>query len=160
MFCMGNLRADAYARSMFIMFAAAVSTQWATMGLAFFSAAIVRNFAQASVVCNALSLFQTLSAGFVLTNVPPWVKWVRYIAPQFYAYRAIAPTLLGDRMFACPGVTGDARNQCDGNKILFGLGIDRTTNIGWWFLGLLGLFLVEFFLGSLLLQVSPSLDRP
>ncbi|KAL7410573.1 P-loop containing nucleoside triphosphate hydrolase protein [Mrakia frigida] len=152
LFAMGNLRPDAYATSLFTMFAAAVATQWATMGLALFSASIVRNFAQASIICNALSLFQTLSAGFVLTNVPPWVKWVRWIAPQFYAYRAIAPTLLKDRLFACEGVTGDARNQCDGNKILFGLGIDLNTNIGVWFAGLLGLFLVEFFLAILLLQ--------
>ena len=61
---------------------------------------------------------------------------------QFYAYRAIAPTLMQDRVFACPGVTGDARAQCDGNKILFGLGIDLDISIGVWFAGLLGLFVM------------------
>ena len=45
-------------------------------------------------------------------------------------------------MFACPGVTGDARAQCDGNKVLFGLGIDLDTSIGVWFAGMLGLFVV------------------
>jgi hypothetical protein len=40
-----------------------------------------------------------------------------FSSPQFYAYRINAPTLLADRTFECPGVIGDARNQCDGNKV-------------------------------------------
>ena len=79
LFAMGNLRPDAFATSMFTMVAGGICTQWATQGLAFFSASVVRNFAQASIICNALSLFQTLSAGFVLTNVPRWVFWIRYM---------------------------------------------------------------------------------
>lgn len=51
-------------------------------------------------------------------------------------------------MFACPGVTGDARAQCDGNKVLFGLGIDLDTSIGVWFAGMLGLFVVYVLFSS------------
>ncbi|CDZ97680.1 Pleiotropic drug resistance proteins (PDR1-15), ABC superfamily [Phaffia rhodozyma] len=151
-YTMAGLRDDDYAANLFTIVASSVIVQWATQGLALFSASVLRPFAQASVICNALSLFQTMSAGFLLVNVPPWVSWIRWTAPQFYSYRIVAPTLLRNRTFSCPGVVGVELNQCDGNKVLVGLKINNV-NIGVYFAGLIGVALVEYSLACLILQV-------
>lgn len=110
-YVMADLRSDPYASSLFTIVSTCVLVQWCTQGLALLAASITRSFALASVICNALSLFQLLSSGFVLVVVPPWVKWVRWIAPQFFAFRINAPTLLKDRTFSCEGVTGITLTQ-------------------------------------------------
>lgn len=61
--------------------------QFCTQGLALLSASLTRSFATASVVGNALNLFQIMSSGFIVTWVPPYVWWIRWISPYFYSFR-------------------------------------------------------------------------
>lgn len=63
-----------------------VLVQFCTQGLAKLAASVTRSFATASVIGNALNLFQIMSAGFILVDVPPYVSWIRWISPYFYSF--------------------------------------------------------------------------
>ncbi|KAF8752043.1 P-loop containing nucleoside triphosphate hydrolase protein [Rhizoctonia solani] len=56
-------------------------------------------------------------------------------SPQ-YGFRAVAISQFKNRTFACPGVEGAARNQCDGNQVLTGLRIPVDHVVGYYFAGL------------------------
>lgn len=59
------------------------------------AASVTRAFAAASVIGNALNLFQIMSAGFLVVSVPPYVWWIRWISPYFYSFRMFTPEKSG-----------------------------------------------------------------
>jgi hypothetical protein len=69
--------------------------QFCVQGLALLAASITRSFAAASVVGNALNLFQIMSSGFIVTTVPPYVWWIRWISPYFYSFRECRHAVAG-----------------------------------------------------------------
>ena len=97
-----KLRTDDLAARLFTMIASTVSVQFAVQGASLLSSSIFRSFASASMVGNALNLFQLVSSGFLVTNVPVYVKWIRWISPYFYSFRIVANTQYKDRIFHCP----------------------------------------------------------
>ena len=116
-----HLRQDYLATRVFTMIASTVSVQFAVQGLSLLSASIFRSFAQASIVGNALNLFQLVSSGFLVTNVPEYVKWVRWISPFFYSFRIVATVQFKDRRFDCPAESAANLNQVSQSSQVFTL---------------------------------------
>ncbi|KAJ6548866.1 P-loop containing nucleoside triphosphate hydrolase protein [Mycena capillaripes] len=78
------------------------------------------------MVANAISLLFMLSAGFSLTHLPVWLRWIKWISTTFYSFRIVATTQFKGRIFACEGITGVALTQCDGDNVLRGLDFSDT----------------------------------
>ncbi|WVO24277.1 uncharacterized protein IAS62_005641 [Cryptococcus decagattii] len=150
-----KLRTDNLAANLFISIASTILVQFATQGLALLSAALLRSFSAASMLGNSLNLFQIMSSGFILTNVPVYVAWIRWISSYFYSFRIIATTQFKDRVFDCPAESDANLNQCLGNNVLNGLNFDYTINIGAWFGGLVGLVIIEYALACVVLWGLP-----
>ncbi|KAJ7748491.1 P-loop containing nucleoside triphosphate hydrolase protein, partial [Mycena maculata] len=126
-YLLSNMRQDHLAAHLLTVVANCICMQWATQGLALVAASIFRGFPQASLVANALSLFFTLAAGFSLTNVPVWLRWIKWISTTFYSFRVVATTQFKGRTFACEGVTGVELTQCNGDNVLRGLDFSLDT---------------------------------
>ncbi|KAJ7171842.1 P-loop containing nucleoside triphosphate hydrolase protein [Mycena crocata] len=125
-YLLSNMRRDDLAAHLLTVVANCICMQWATQGLALVASSIFRGFPQASMVANGLSLFFTLSAGFSLTNVPVWLRWIKWLSTTFYSFRVVATTQFKGRTFACEGVTGVALTQCNGDNVLRSLGFSDT----------------------------------
>lgn len=151
-----KLRTDELAANLFISIASTILVQFTTQGLALLSASLLRSFSAASMLGNSLNLFQIMSSGFILTNVPVYVAWIRWISPYFYSFRIIATTQFKDRVFDCPAESNANLNQCRGNNVLNGLNFDYTINIGVWFGGLIGLAIIEYALACVVLWGLPA----
>lgn len=151
-----------------------ILVQFATQGLALFAAAVTREFAVASLVANAINIFQlyvcpkppthrcyqslttSLSAGFILVEPPVYAAWIRWLSPYFYSFRIVATVLFKDRTFACPSVSQANLEQCDGNNVLRSFRFNLDTNIGAWFGGLIAFALFEYAFSCLILWVCGS----
>lgn len=48
-----------------------------THALPTLQASLIRPYAQASIIANVCNLFQTMSAGFLLVDVPDYLEWVK-----------------------------------------------------------------------------------
>ncbi|ORX36262.1 P-loop containing nucleoside triphosphate hydrolase protein [Kockovaella imperatae] len=153
---LAGLRKDQLAARLFTMTASTISVQFAVQGISLLAASIFRSFAGASMVGNALNLFQLVSAGFLVVHVPAYVKWVRWISPFFYSFRIVATIQFKDRQFDCPAESAANLNQCNGNNVLNGFKFDAGVNIGAWFGGLLGLAIAWYTLACLVLWLWPS----
>ncbi|WVQ92160.1 hypothetical protein IAS59_005968 [Cryptococcus gattii] len=150
-----KLRTDNLAANLFISIASTILVQFTTQGLALLSASLLRSFSAASMLGNSLNLFQIMSSGFILTNVPVYVAWIRWISSYFYSFRIVATTQFRDRVFDCPAESNANLNQCLGNNVLNGLNFDYTINIGAWFGGLIGLAIIEYALACVVLWGLP-----
>ncbi|KAF7306405.1 Pleiotropic drug resistance proteins (PDR1-15), ABC superfamily [Mycena indigotica] len=151
-YLLSNMRRDDFAANIFIVVANAICMQWSTQGLALIAASIFRGFPQASMCANALSLFFTLSAGFSLTVVPVWLRWIKWISTTFYSFRVMAITQFKDRTFECEGVTGVALSQCDGNNVLRSLDFSVDTPLIVYFAAEIAIIVVLHLLAGLILQ--------
>ncbi|KAJ7642282.1 P-loop containing nucleoside triphosphate hydrolase protein [Mycena rosella] len=125
-YLLSNMRRDHLAAHLLTVVANCICMQWATQGLALVASSIFRGFPRASLVANALSLFFTMAAGFSLTHVPVWLRWIKWISTTFYSFRVVATTQFKGRKFVCEGVTGVALTQCDGDNVLLGLDFSDT----------------------------------
>ncbi|KAJ7456457.1 P-loop containing nucleoside triphosphate hydrolase protein [Mycena latifolia] len=125
-YLLSNMRRDHLAAHLLTVVANCICMQWATQGLALVASSIFRGFPQASLVANALSLFFTMAAGFSLTHVPVWLRWIKWISTTFYSFRVVATTQFKGRTFACEGVTGVALSQCNGDNVLLALDFSDT----------------------------------
>ncbi|KAF7319864.1 ABC transporter domain-containing protein [Mycena kentingensis (nom. inval.)] len=169
-YLLANMRRDNFAANILMVIANCICMQWATQGMALVAASIFRGFPQASLCANALSLFFTLSAGFSLTIVPVWLRWIKWLSTTFYSFRLVATTQFKDRVFACEGVTGVALSQCDGNNVLRSLKFSIRTPIVVWFAAEIGIIVVLHLLAGVILQfykpggvkhaVSSTKDHP
>ncbi|WVQ77432.1 hypothetical protein IAR50_007118 [Cryptococcus sp. DSM 104548] len=151
-----KLRTDELAAHLFTIIASTLLVQMTTQGLALLSAALLRSFPAASMLGNSINLFQIMSAGFILTHVPPYVAWIRWISPYFYSFRIVATTQFKDRIFDCPSDSSANLNQCVGNNVLNGLNFNYDINIGAWFGGLIGLAIVQYALACIILWAIPG----
>ncbi|WVQ94560.1 hypothetical protein IAU59_001640 [Kwoniella sp. CBS 9459] len=151
-----KLRTDELAARLFISIASTILVQLFTQGMSLVAAALLRSFAAASMMGNALNLFMIVSSGFIVTHVPPYVAWIRWISPYFYSFRIIATTQFKDRIFDCPADSAANLEQCDGNNVLNGLRFDGTTNIGVWFGGLIGITIGAYALACFILWIYPA----
>ncbi|KAF7367373.1 Pleiotropic drug resistance proteins (PDR1-15), ABC superfamily [Mycena sanguinolenta] len=149
---MSNMNRHDFAANLFIVIANCICMQWTTQGLALFASSIFRGFPQASMTANSLSLFFILSAGFSLTHVPGWLRWIRYVSPTFYSFRIVATTQFKGRTFSCEGVTGVALTQCDGDNVLRGLAFSLDTPLIVYFAAEIGIIAVLYLLSGLILQ--------
>ncbi|KAJ7356761.1 P-loop containing nucleoside triphosphate hydrolase protein [Mycena albidolilacea] len=150
-YAMSNMRRDDFAANLFIVVANCICMQWSTQGLALLASSIFRGFPQASMAANALSMFFTLSAGFSLTHVPVWLRWIRYISTTFYSFRVVATTQFKGRKFSCEGVTGVALTQCDGDNVLRSLGFSDAPLIVY-FAAEIGIIAALYLLSGVILQ--------
>ncbi|KAJ7151563.1 P-loop containing nucleoside triphosphate hydrolase protein [Mycena filopes] len=150
-YLLSNMRRDHFAANLLTVVANCICMQWATQGLALLASSIFRGFPQASLVANALSLFFTLTAGFSLTNVPVWLRWIKWISTTFYSFRVVATTQFKGRKFACEGVTGVALSQCDGDNVLRALDFSDTPLIVY-FAAEIGIIVGLHVLAGLILQ--------
>ncbi|WVW79872.1 hypothetical protein I302_101842 [Kwoniella bestiolae CBS 10118] len=151
-----RLRTEDLAARLFTSIASTILVQFATQGLSLVSASLLRSFSAASLVGNAFNLFMIMSSGFIVTHVPAYVAWIRWLSPYFYSFRIIATTQFKDRLFDCPQDSAANLNQCDGNNVLNGLRFDASINIGAWFGGLIGVTVVEYALACFILWIYPA----
>ena len=57
--------------------------QHASFAYALLAAAADRNFAQASLIANGLSIALFLSAGYLIVNLPAYIGWTKWMSPYF-----------------------------------------------------------------------------
>lgn len=152
-----QFRMDDIAARLFTIIASTILVQCTTQGLALFSSAVTRSFAQASLIGNAINIFQILSAGFMIVNPPNYAEWIRWLSPYFYSFRIVATTVFKDRTFECAnwstGGGGANLEQCHGNNVLRGFNFDLNINIGAWFGGLAAFAIFEYALSCVILSV-------
>lgn len=151
-----QFRMDDIAARLFTVIASTILVQCTTQGLALFSSAVTRSFAQASLIGNAINIFQILSAGFMIVNPPNYAEWIRWLSPYFYSFRVVATTVFKDRTFECanwPSGGGANLEQCHGNNVLRGFNFDLDINIGVWFGGLAAFAIFEYALSCVILSV-------
>ncbi|KAJ7226045.1 P-loop containing nucleoside triphosphate hydrolase protein, partial [Mycena pura] len=148
-----NMRRDHFAANLFTIVANCICMQWATQGLALLASSIFRGFPQASMAANAMSLFFTLSAGFALTVVPVWLRWIKWLSTVFYSFRVVATTQFKGRTFACEGVTGVALTQCNGDNVLRGLGFTLDTPLIAYFGAEIAIIVVLHLLAGIILHL-------
>ncbi|KAG9101294.1 hypothetical protein FRC06_003213 [Ceratobasidium sp. 370] len=148
-----NMRTEDLARNLFIFIGECVLVQLGTVGFALLAASLQRTYAQASLMANGLSIFFLLNAGYLLLRPPVYVSWVKWLSVYYYGFRAVAISQFRGRIFECPGVTGAARNQCDGNQVLVGLLIPSDHVVGYYFAGLAGLAIAFPVLAGIILSV-------
>ncbi|WWC68886.1 uncharacterized protein I206_102822 [Kwoniella pini CBS 10737] len=151
-----RLRTEDLAARLFTSIASTILVQFATQGLSLVSSSLLRSFAAASLVGNALNLFMIMSSGFIVVHVPAYVAWIRWLSPYFYSFRIIATTQFKDRVFDCPPDSAANLNQCVGNNVLNGLNFDASVNIGAWFGGLIGVTILEYTLACFILWIYPA----
>ncbi|KAF8310725.1 P-loop containing nucleoside triphosphate hydrolase protein [Clavulina sp. PMI_390] len=152
MYFMAGLRTSNLAGDLFIFLANNILCQLVVMGFALLTASFIRTYATASLVSNALDIFLLLTAGYLIVSPPIWLRWIRWMSPFFYSFRIIITSQFRNRTFACPGVTGVLLNQCDGNALMQGLSIPVDWNVGYYFAGLIGVFIAEHAISCLALQ--------
>lgn len=150
-----GMRHDDVARGLFTIIGSTLLVQCAIQGLALFASSVTRSFAQASLIGNAINIFQLLSAGFILVDPPDYAEWIRWLSPYFYSFRIVATVVFKDRVFDCPPVSNANLAQCDGNNVLRGFNFDLDINIGVWFAGLIAFALFEYTLSCLVLRYLP-----
>ncbi|KAH8921816.1 P-loop containing nucleoside triphosphate hydrolase protein [Atractiella rhizophila] len=126
--------------------------QIASFGYGLVSAATSRSFARASLVGNSSSIVLLLTAGYVLVDVPVYIKWARWISPYYYGFHWLATSQFEDRRFACKGITGPAANQCIGENVLIGMKINGSIPDYAWPLGILAFCTLLFTISFILLQ--------
>ncbi|CAE7148911.1 unnamed protein product [Rhizoctonia solani] len=148
-----NMRTEDLAANLFIFVAECILVQLGTVGFALLAASLQRTYAQASLMANGLSIFFLLTAGYLLIHPPVYVSWVKWISVYYYGFRVVAISQFKDRTFACPGVEGLARNQCDGNQVLAGLRIPVDHVVGYYFAGLVGLAVAFPLIAGIILSV-------
>ncbi|GMK58369.1 hypothetical protein CspeluHIS016_0504010 [Cutaneotrichosporon spelunceum] len=150
-----GMRHDHVAQGLFTVIGSTLLVQCAIQGLALFASSVTRSFSQASLIANAINIFQLLSAGFILVDPPEYVDWIRWLSPYFYSFRIVATVVFKDRVFACPPISNANLAQCDGNNVLRGFQFDLGTNIGVWFAGVAGFAFAEYALSCLVLRYVP-----
>ncbi|CAE6438340.1 unnamed protein product [Rhizoctonia solani] len=148
-----NMRTESLAANLFIFIAECVLVQLGTVGFALLAASLQRTYAQASLMANGLSIFFLLTAGYLLIHPPVYVSWVKWISVYYYGFRAVAISQFKNRTFACPGLEGVARNQCDGNQVLTGLRIPPDHVVGYYLAGLVGLAIAFPLIAGVILSV-------
>ncbi|KAG8774795.1 hypothetical protein FRC12_001829 [Ceratobasidium sp. 428] len=148
-----NMRTEDLARNLFIFIGECILVQLGTVGFALLAASLQRTYAQASLMANGLSIFFLLNAGYLLLRPPVYVSWIKWISVYYYGFRAVAISQFRDRTFECPGVTGAAPNQCDGNQVLVGLLIPSDHVVGYYFAGLAGLAIAFPMLAGIILSL-------
>ncbi len=86
--------------SCYIAIGALLGTLMPTVNLGMIGATL---FAQTTVIC----------AGF-FTKLPPFVGWIRYVSPIFYAFKGIVKTAYSwDDTYRCPkGISAVGANEC------------------------------------------------
>ncbi|GAA6030923.1 hypothetical protein JCM8097_008938 [Rhodosporidiobolus ruineniae] len=148
---MAHLRRDDLASNILQFIAHAVMQQHASFGYALFAASVNRSFAQASLLANGFSIPFYLASGYLLTHIPGYLRWTQYLSPYFYGYHWLARLQFDGRVFACDGITGTARTQCDGLNVLRSMRFNLATPLWVYPVGLLGFILVTHCLATLLL---------
>ncbi|WVF67064.1 hypothetical protein IAT40_001808 [Kwoniella sp. CBS 6097] len=151
-----KLRTEDLAARVLTSIASTILVQLCTQGMSLVAAALLRSFAAASMMGNALNLFMIMSSGFIVTHVPPYVAWIRWISPYFYSFRIIATTQFKDRKFDCPADSAANLEQCDGNNVLNGLRFNASTNVGAWFGGLIGITIGCYAIACFILWIYPA----
>jgi ABC-type multidrug transport system ATPase subunit len=150
-----GMRHDDVARGLFTVIGSTLLVQCAIQGLALFVSSVTRSFPQASLIGNAINIFQLLSAGFILVDPPDYAEWIRWLSPYFYSFRIVATVVFKDRVFACPPTSEANLAQCDGNNVLRSFNFDLDLNIGVWFAGLIAFALFEYALACVALRYLP-----
>jgi multisubunit Na+/H+ antiporter MnhC subunit len=151
---MVGLRMDDLAKNLFILVAECILVQLGSIAFALVAASMVRVFAAASLMANAIGTFFFLSAGFAILKPPAYVNWIRFISIYWYGFRITAISQFRGRIFACPGVTGIAANQCVGDQVLVGLTIPVTDPLWIYFVRLTAVVIGFNALSAVLLIVG------
>ncbi|BGP42824.1 ATP-binding cassette transporter snq2 [Rhodotorula kratochvilovae] len=151
LYFMGGFWRQHLAKNVLSFIAHGILQQQAAWSYALLACSIQRSFAQASLLANGVSIMFFLSAGYLITDLPPWVEWTKWLSPFFYGFQWVARLQFVGRTFACEGVTGPALNQCEGINVLRGMRFNLGTPLYVFPLGLLGFVLVTYALAALLL---------
>jgi ABC-type multidrug transport system ATPase subunit len=104
-----------------------------------------------SLLANGIVIAWILTAGYIVTPIPVWVSWMRWLHPYFYGFNWQARTQFQGRVFACAGDGSIESSQCIGDNVLVGLRFDPNTPLWVFPLGLLGFILVIHVLALLIL---------
>ncbi|KAG8903628.1 hypothetical protein FRB99_002933 [Tulasnella sp. 403] len=151
---MVNMRSDhALGWALGIFIAENILAQLTVVAFALIASSISRIYATASTIVNSIQIFMIMTGGLFLLHPPVYINWMRFISPYYYGYRSVAISQFRDRLFSCDGVTGIARNQCDGNQVLQGVLIPLDINPGYYLSALCGLFTVSYAIAGVILAV-------
>ncbi|KAG8896745.1 hypothetical protein FRC01_011637, partial [Tulasnella sp. 417] len=152
-FMVGMRSADHFAWAIGLFIAENVLVQLVIVGFALLSSSLNRVYATASTIVNSLQIFMIMTAGLFLLRPPVYINWMRFISPYYYGFRIVAISQFRDRTFACVGIEGLARNQCDGNQVLNGVLVSPTINPSYYLAALCGMVFVTYSLAGIILHV-------
>ncbi|KAM0786926.1 hypothetical protein ACM66B_002348 [Microbotryomycetes sp. NB124-2] len=152
LYFMSGFRRDDLAVNVLSFIAQCIMQHMAAFAYGLLAVSINRSFASASLLANGFSILFILTAGYLIPTLPVWIAWSRWLSPYFYGFHWIARQQFENRTFACVGITGPARNQCDGDQVLTGLRFPMETPLLVYPLGLLGYIIGCSLLAGLMLQ--------
>ncbi|CEQ39426.1 SPOSA6832_00937 [Sporobolomyces salmonicolor] len=148
---MTGLWREHLAKNLFSFIAQCIMQQQAAWGYAMLAVSINRSFAAASLLANGFSIPFVLASGYIIPHLDGYIRWTQWLSPYFYGFHWIGRLQFTGRTFACEGITGAARNQCDGTNVLVGMRFNLNTPLYVYPLGLLGFILVTYGWATLLL---------
>ncbi|KAK8922855.1 putative ABC transporter ATP-binding protein/permease [Metarhizium anisopliae] len=111
----------------FIFFAITLANHYVSVCCAMTCVVAVRHFAGASLIANLAYTIQSIACGmFVQVNtIPVYVRWIKWIAYNFYAFSAYAGNEFEGNFYDCPlpgGQSNPACNQYSGDYVMASLG--------------------------------------
>ncbi|KAG8923585.1 hypothetical protein FRC00_006062 [Tulasnella sp. 408] len=145
-FMVGMRSADHFAWAIGLFIAENVLVQLVIVGFALLSSSLNRVLDETEGP-NTYPRFDSL------LRPPVYINWMRFISPYYYGFRIVAISQFRDRTFACDGIEGLARNQCDGNQVLNGVLVSPTINPSYYLAALCGMVLVTYSLAGIILHV-------
>ncbi|GAA5959155.1 hypothetical protein JCM21900_001409 [Sporobolomyces salmonicolor] len=148
---MTGLWREHLAKNLFSFIAQCIMQQQAAWGYAMLAVSINRSFAAASLLANGFSIPFVLASGYIIPHLDGYIRWTQWLSPYFYGFHWIGRLQFTGRTFACEGITGAARNQCDGTNVLVGMRFNLNTPLYVYPLGLLGFIFVTYGWATLLL---------
>jgi ABC-type multidrug transport system ATPase subunit/ABC-type multidrug transport system permease subunit len=87
-----------------IFFSIVFILQFVAVHFSMLAIAISRNYATAALIANMVCSMQTLACGFFIqiSNMPIYLRWIRYINFAYYAFGALCSNEFGGRFYDCP----------------------------------------------------------
>ncbi|KHO02113.1 ABC-2 type transporter [Metarhizium album ARSEF 1941] len=118
---------DRTVRKFLTFFAITLANHYVSVCCAMTCVVAVRHFAGASLIANLAYTIQSIACGmFVQVNtIPVYVRWIKWIAYNFYAFSAYVGNEFEGNFYDCPLAGGSSNpgcNQYSGDYVMASLG--------------------------------------
>lgn len=81
---MTNMWRQDLAVNVFSFIAECILQSLSAFTYALLAVSVNRSFASASLLANGFSIIFILSAGYLITELPVWIEWTKWLSPYFY----------------------------------------------------------------------------